>query len=171
LLQKLTRSQHVPKRPFRDGRIAFTFNLAISLGFSQLLELSLQFVDSVLHVSPGVGLPLPPFAFLLQGPQVLLLIQTFHQEPLRLPQWQTLPARPLCPSLGFQALLSFVGQLFLQALAFFTQGHHKTGLLLAKMLHASLGQLDVPPRILQGESGDDEGCSTECEERADANEK
>jgi hypothetical protein len=66
--------------------------------------------------------------------------------------------------LNFQALLSF-------PFKFFLKENHEAGLLLAEMIHAGLGQLHVLPCVLQDESGNDEGSSTDREERADAYEE
>ena len=50
-------------------------------------------------------------------------------------------------------------RLFVGSLAFFAKEHQQTGLLLAEVLHALLGPLHLPPRVLVGEGGDGESAT------------
>jgi hypothetical protein len=82
------------------------------------------------------------------------------------------PGDVLSPSeflLGLWTLLPL--RLFLRSPTFLAQEHQETGLLLAEVLHALLGQLHVSQRMPEGQSSDDEGRNTDCEKGAGTKEK
>jgi hypothetical protein len=145
------------------------------LRLPELLELPLQTVYLPLGL-PALTLPLPLLA--LHPGLLLLVLQTpcalplelLRQSPVLLAQLLELPVQSPDVLLKLQALLSLPLRLFFQGSMFFAQELQDAGLLLAKVLHTLLGNLHVPPRILQGESGCGEGRGAERDKRAGADE-